>query len=115
MSDMQWPGRIGRNKLDLYLLAFTHIATTIIIALLKHLLDQGLVKTAAQKEINKTRPGNFDTLDQLVINAIDDFLRQLARWHGCLLGTSQCQIGGKITLCGILALSDLGRKLECFG
>ena len=65
VTDVQWPGRVGRDKLDLHLLPATLRRTAIILAFSQYGADHIDLGAGIQRKVDEPGTGHFRLDDQL--------------------------------------------------
>ena len=103
MADMQGPGRVHRDILDVHDLALAHGAAPIRLAHLQdHAQGRG-PETLLKGEIDEAGSGDLGFLDiGIGDDQRDQPLGKLARRHTSLLGKHHGRVGGKVAVARIL-------------
>ena len=65
MTNVQWSGRIGGNKLEQNAWFVSGLLSTVTVIALEYCLEFGVKRRGAQVEINETWSGYFDFVDQV--------------------------------------------------
>ncbi len=108
MTHMQWPGGIGRDKLDLNFFTLAHFADTEAVATIENGANHIQHSLLVNEEIDKAGSGNFDLGDMIAWRQrIDLRLREFARILASRLGQHQRDITGEVAMGGIAGTGNL--------
>ncbi len=97
VSDMQWPGGVGRDKLYLDVLSGAVSTEAETAALFKNIADDAVPGIRSQVEVDEARSGDFDFFNAVAgFDDAGDLLRQVARFTACRFRQGHCQVAGEI-------------------
>ena len=108
MTHMQWPGGIGRDKLDLDFFTLADLADAEAVATIENGTNHIQYSLLVNEEIDKAGTGNLNLGDMIAWwQRIDQRLRKFARILARRLGQHQRDITGEVTMGSIAGTGNL--------
>jgi hypothetical protein len=116
MPDMQWPGGIGGDELDLNALSGANSAEAVVVALFEDIADDAVPGIRSEIEIDETGTGNFDFFDLAAgFNESNDFFSQLTRLATRRFRQGHGQVAGEIPVCTVTGPLDQYVRRDLLG